>query len=53
MIRGAIIFGAGALGGLAVGFVNGVFFGFKVSEDLKAVSSYEVHVHADKLTTSE
>lgn len=38
MLKGAIIFAAGAAAGLAVGTINGLIVGFKVSENIKRIS---------------
>lgn len=38
MLKGAIIFAAGAAAGLAVGTINGLIIGFRVSESIKKVS---------------
>lgn len=38
MLKGAAIFAAGAAAGLAVGTLNGLILGFKVSENIKKVS---------------
>lgn len=42
MIRGAFIFAMGAAAGLAIGTVNGLILGFRVSESIKKASEFKI-----------